>query len=61
MTEGPAPTVVWEAAKENIQPLRRGRNITFLTEALTMNSDMLEEKKRYEISLYSHINNRSGN
>ncbi|XP_022688756.1 mitotic checkpoint serine/threonine-protein kinase BUB1 beta-like [Varroa jacobsoni] len=46
MTEGPAPTVVWEAAKENIQPLRRGRNITFLTEALTMNSDMLEEKKR---------------
>lgn len=40
------PQPAWEAAKENIQPLRRGRNIASLTEAL-QNPEILEEKKRY--------------
>ncbi|XP_003739831.1 mitotic checkpoint serine/threonine-protein kinase BUB1 beta [Galendromus occidentalis] len=39
------PQPAWEAAKENIQPLRRGRNIASLTEAL-QNPEILEEKKR---------------
>ncbi|OQR76900.1 mitotic checkpoint serine/threonine-protein kinase BUB1 beta-like [Tropilaelaps mercedesae] len=45
MNEETSLPVAWEAAKENIQPLRRGRNITLLTEALTMDPEMLEEKK----------------
>ena len=38
MAEG-GEEVEWELSKENIQPLRRGRHITALQEALTQHQD----------------------
>ena len=38
-------TYEWELSKENIQPLKHGRNVTNLVSALTTNEDHVKQQR----------------